>query len=146
MFNRITTVCVGNICRSPMAEGLLTEIVKQRGGSTIINSAGLHAMSGYPADKTSTGLLKSMNIDISQHRARQLSFEILSEADLVLVMESWQKEAVIAMNPGSRGKVYNLGHWTELEIEDPYKKPKIEYAHALGKIKTSIDKWNEKLW
>lgn len=129
-----------------MAEGLLTEMVKQRGGNTIINSAGLHAMTGYPADNTSAALLRSMNIDISQHRARQISSHILSEADLVLVMESWQKDAVIEMHPGSRGKVYNLGHWTGLEIEDPYKKARIDYANALGKIKISIDSWKEKLW
>ena len=139
-------MCVGNICRSPMAEGLLAQLAKEHGGKTVVNSAGLHAMSGYPADAISSGLLKSMDIDISAHRARQLSTEILSEADLILVMESWQKKAVLALSPGSRGKVYNLGHWTGLEIEDPYKKPKIAYAHALGKIKTSVDSWKEKLW
>ena len=146
MFSRITTVCVGNICRSPMAEGLLKQLASEYGGKTVVNSAGLHAMSGYPADTVSSGMLKSMNIDISDHRARQLSVEILSETDLILVMESWQKDTVIALSPESRGKVYTLGHWTGLEIEDPYKKPKIAYAHALGKIKTSVDSWKEKLW
>lgn len=129
-----------------MAEGLLRQVVIKQGESTVINSAGIHAMSGYPADNMSLTMLKKMDVDMSKHRARQVSPELLSNADLVLVMESWQKDAVIALSPSSRGKVFNLGHWTGFEIEDPYKKPKIAYVHALGKIKTSIDSWREKLW
>jgi protein-tyrosine phosphatase len=146
MFKKITTICVGNICRSPMVEGLLIQAARDNGKEIQIDSAGLEAMVGHPADPISRELVQSMKIDISDHRARQLSKEILQDTDLVLVMESWQKDEVIARYPETRGKVFNLGHWIGLEIEDPYKQPRVAYAEALGKIKTSTDSWGKKLW
>lgn len=146
MFNRILIVCVANICRSPMAEGLFKLAADKHGSNVEIESAGIHALVGYPAADGSKNMVASMNVDIASHRARQLNSHLVGEADLILVMESWQKNEVLAMEPACRGKIYTLGHWTNLEIEDPYKKSRLAYAEALGRIKVSVDSWSKKLW
>src|SRR6266542_2985353 len=77
MFENVLIVCVGNICRSPMAEGLLrARFVGHRRAR--IESAGLAALEGRPADPIAVELLAERGIDISAHRARQLTPELLA--------------------------------------------------------------------
>lgn len=113
----ILVICIGNICRSPMAEGLL----KQALPGTSIRSAGLGALVGSPADPFSVQIMAEQGIDISAHRAQSISTRMVQEADLILTMDLEQKQRVEADYVGSRGKVFRLGEFDKLDIADPYR-------------------------
>ncbi|MBA5248009.1 MAG: low molecular weight phosphotyrosine protein phosphatase [Gammaproteobacteria bacterium] len=144
MFNNILMVCVGNICRSPMAEALLRDRLAQK-KEVQIASAGVGALVGHGADATAQALMLEQGIDISTHKARQLDGELLSEYDLVLVMEKGHIDAAHHIAPSSRGKVHLLGKWSDFEIPDPYKQSKHEFEVALKLIQRGVNEWADKL-
>lgn len=91
-------------------------------------------------------MMQSRSIDLSAHRASQLTPERLRWAELVLVMERHHREAVLAMDPTARGKTFLLGHWTETEIPDPYRRGEEAHAEALRLIDAALDPWVRKLF
>lgn len=86
-------VCTGNICRSPIAEGIMKDFildeVDSHGQSLPIKvmSAGTYAVDGSTASEYAIMVAAQHVIDISFHRSRHLSEEIVNEADLILTME-----------------------------------------------------------
>ena len=85
---RVIVVCTGNICRSPMAAGLLARYLPEEVGSAIeVASAGANALQGYPAQEHAVEIMARIGVDISGHRARQLTREMARRADLILAME-----------------------------------------------------------
>jgi protein-tyrosine phosphatase len=89
--------------------------------------------------------MRERGIDISAHRARQLTPELIHGADLILVMETGHKKAIEAEDATARGKVFRLGEWRDTEIEDPYQQSKAVFAKALASIDGCIDDWVERL-
>jgi protein-tyrosine phosphatase len=83
----ILTLCAGNICRSPIAAALLAREFPDK---TVL-SAGLGALVGHPADPLSVEVAAAHGLDVSAHRAMQLSAWMCQSADLILVMEEGQK-------------------------------------------------------
>lgn len=79
-------VCVGNICRSPMAEALVAHRLAGMPGVATA-SAGISALVGRPADGLAQELMAARGLDLSGHRARQLTPELATSFDLILVME-----------------------------------------------------------
>ena len=144
MIRHILVVCVGNICRSPMAEAVLRNALRYQQDITV-ESAGLGAMVDWPASEHAESLMKERGLDISSHRARQLTPELLSEADLVLVMELGHKKAIEAEDVTARGKVFRLGEWRNKDINDPFKQPKIEFEKVLREIDVCVETWVERL-
>ena len=134
---------MGNVCRSPMAEALLRKRLADQ--NIQIASAGVGALVGHDADDTAKELMNERGIDISEHRARQLNAELLSEYDLVLVMEAEHLEAVHSIALSSKGKVHLLGKWSDFEIPDPYKQPRHEFEVALELIERGVNEWIEKI-
>jgi len=145
VFNRILTVCTGNICRSPAAEFLIRQRCAAIGLSLEAQSAGIGALVNHPADETTSAMMQSRGLDIGTHRASQLTPERLRWAELVLVMESHHRDAVLAMDPTARGKTFLLGHWTKTEIPDPYRRGDEVHAEALCLIEEAVDPWVSKL-
>lgn len=141
MFDRILIVCIGNICRSPMAEFLLAHQMP----GTEVHSAGLAAMVGEPADSIAQELMRERGIDISAHRARQLTLEMVMEHDLVLAMENDHIQPVLDLYPYARGKVHLLGKWIDEDIPDPYRKPHEFFRHTLDIIDRSLSTWQIRL-
>ena len=144
MIKHILVVCVGNICRSPMAEGLLKRALQEQGGFTV-ESAGLGALVGHPADDFSIELMNQLGQDISKHRARQIHPDMVRDADLVLVMEAGHKRAIDDADVTARGKVYRLGEWQNKDIDDPYRQPKAAFVDALEDIQEGVASWVEKI-
>jgi protein-tyrosine phosphatase len=144
MIRHILIVCVGNICRSPMAEALLRHDLKGHEGYTL-ESAGLAALVGHPAAEESVVLMDKLGMDISSHRARQLHPDMVRAADLVLVMEGVHKRAIVEADPTARGKVHRLGAWQEKDILDPYRKPPDAYEVALEDIRAGVASWVKRL-
>jgi len=144
MIRHILVVCVGNICRSPMAEALLKSALRGQDGITV-ESAGLGALVGHPADDYAIELMDEMGEDIRAHRARQIHPDMVKAADLVLVMESGHKRAIDEADPTARGKVHRLGEWQDRDIGDPYRQPKDAFAVALADIEDGVSSWAEKI-
>ena len=145
MFNSILIVCVGNVCRSPMAEYLLQGMIKKHGADIRVSSAGLGALVGKGADKYAIEVMAEHGFDCSAHRARQLDSELVKQNELILVMEHWQQKEIETIFPFARGRVHLLGKWRDTEILDPYKKPKEAFIQAFEKIDKECEEWNKKL-
>lgn len=146
MFNKIITICTGNICRSPAAEFLLRQRLEAVAGwQGSVHSAGIGALVNHPADENTQAMMLAKDIDLSAHRAKQLTLEHLRQADLVLVMEKHHRQAVLDLDPTARGKTFLLGHWINTEIPDPYRRGEEAHAEALRLIELAISPWLEKL-
>ena len=129
-----------------MAEALLKHRLTDQYKNIQIASAGLGALVGHGADVTTQDLMKKMDIDLSEHKAQQLNTQLISEYDLILVMEKGHINAVHNIAPSSKGKVHLLGKWSDFEIPDPYKQPQREFELALELIERGIDEWIDKFW
>lgn len=146
MFKNILIVCVGNICRSPMAQGLLKQaFVEAKKTNCSVSSAGLAALVGRKADPSACQLMIKKGIDISGHRACQINSEMIRKASLILVMELSQKIAIIENEQSARGKVFRLGEWGGFDIADPYQKDFAAFEKSLTLIEQSVSQWIEKL-
>jgi protein-tyrosine phosphatase len=146
MFQRFLMVCVGNICRSPMAAAVLEARLGELGHEGRVESAGIAALVGSPASPLARELMRERGLDISAHRARQLTREMLGEFDLVLVMEDAHRRVVEQMHPPARGRVQRLGRFGDFDVPDPYGGPRAEYERALGLIDRGIAEYEGKLW
>lgn len=146
MFNRILIVCIGNICRSPMAAALLQQSAKEQKTNIVVESAGISALVGHPADTTAQVLMQERGLDISAHRARQLTPRMIMDFDLVLAMESGHVKAIENMAPSARGRIYRLGKWGEFDIADPYRKSRQAFEEALVMIERGLKDWLPRIW
>jgi protein-tyrosine phosphatase len=146
LFKNILVVCIGNICRSPMAEGLLKQALSGAGKSDcMVSSAGLGALVGHPPDPYACELMMKKNIDISGYRACQLDKGMIRKADLILVMEASHKSAIEESEPCAKGKVFRLGHWENFDIPDPYQKNISAFVASLDLIERGVLDWSQKL-
>jgi|UniRef100_A0A7C6AFT9 tRNA threonylcarbamoyl adenosine modification protein (Sua5/YciO/YrdC/YwlC family) len=114
-------VCSGNSCRSPMAQGIIKTMLDTR--YVEVKSAGTAAMDGLPASENARAIVKEFGGDISDHRTRYLTEELIDEADLILVMEFKHYETVLEISPGSAIKTFLLKEYKRRtkynEVSDP---------------------------
>lgn len=117
--NNILVVCVGNICRSPVAEFLLQrDLVDIR-----VHSAGLGALVGHDVEPMARSVAEADGLKCPQHNARQLTASHCREADLILVMERRHRDDVASLCPEARGKIFLFGQGLpNPDIPDPYRK------------------------
>jgi protein-tyrosine phosphatase len=140
MFNRILVLCVGNICRSPTAEYILKQHIKNRG--ITVSSAGLAALQGKPANETAYKTALEHGIDMSPHIAQQVNSKIVYENDVILVMQQGHLEDLYVGYPEVRGKVFLLGKWIDnAEISDPYRKSDEAFIHVYNLIERACHAW-----
>ena len=108
----VVFVCTGNICRSPMAEGMLRHRLNQRGVPGVdVCSMGVIGLCGHPAAPSAVQVCQEHGVDISAHRAQGLIPSRLKEASHILVMELVHREDVIDVCPGIEGRVWMTGAW-----------------------------------
>lgn len=108
--NEIVFVCTGNTCRSPMAEGLLRAVIPSFWrGEISVSSAGTGAWDGQAATDNAIAVLAEIGIDISRHRARMLTREIVERAALVVAMASEHRDYALALAPGAAPRVILIG-------------------------------------
>jgi protein-tyrosine phosphatase len=139
VFNRILMVCTGNICRSPMAEVLLARRLHDRGITAVVESAGIAALVGHGADPMAQALMGARGLDLAQHRARQLTAELLRSFELILVMETGQQRAVEASHPSARGRVHRIGRIGKFDVPDPYRQGRAAFERSLELIERGLD-------
>ena len=140
-FDHILVVCVGNICRSPMAEALL----KQRFPNKIIDSAGVGALVGHPADPAALEIMSKQQIDITSHIAKQIDEQLAKKVDLNFTMSDGQTKWIEERWPFCRGKTFKLGHWMEKDIADPYQHEMSAFETAYQDIVDGIEQWADKI-
>ena len=127
-----------------MAEALLRDALRGEEEITV-ESAGLGALVGHPASDFAVELMRERGVDITSHRARQLHPDMVSAADLILVMELGHKKVIDEVDQAARGKVHRLGEWQDREISDPYRQPKAVFAEALKDIEGGVADWAERI-
>jgi len=134
MVNKVLFVCTGNICRSPMAEGIFN---KKCSDEFIGISAGTHAPPGHAASEKGMKLLKEKDIDISDHKSQELSYELLDEVDYVFYMSDDHIYDLRRYFPKYEKKYFKLN---ENDVVDPYMGEIEEYGKALLEIEKGIDR------
>ena len=101
-------VCTGNLCRSPMAEGVLKANIFRTGVEVRAASAGIFALDEAPPTDPALIVMREIGIDISGHRGRHVTRSMVDEADRVLVMEQTHRVAVTHLLPEARNKTFLL--------------------------------------
>ena len=140
-FDSILVVCVGNICRSPMAEALL----KQRFPNKNIDSAGVGALVGHSADPAALEIMSKQQIDINNHVAKQIDEGLAKKADLIFTMSDGQTKWIEERWPFCRGKTFKLGHWIDKDIADPYQHDISAFETAYQDIVDGLEQWADKI-
>src|SRR6185312_9566962 len=107
----LLVVCTGNLCRSPMAAALLAARARQQRHPLQVTSAGIAAAVGRPAPPPVLELMAQRGLDLSEHRAQQLTVELAQRYDLVLVMESAQQRWIERSWSELKGRVQRIGVW-----------------------------------
>ena len=122
----VVFVCFGNIMRSPMAEALFRQAAREAHLTDVeAFSAGLHAIPGREAHPWALSAAAEMGLPLTGHRARRLTAEIVSRADVVFAMDLQNKAELLASYPEARQKLLLLsafapGKARDREIPDPY--------------------------
>ncbi|HEY8909480.1 MAG TPA: low molecular weight protein arginine phosphatase [Desulfosporosinus sp.] len=116
---KLLFICTGNTCRSPMAEGLAREMF---GEAIEVSSAGMEAWEGEPASSHALKVLLEQNLDLSKHRSRRISSELLADADWIIPMTKAQEAGLRRFFPQFVHKTRCLGDWGDnnREIQDPW--------------------------
>jgi len=134
---RILVLCVGNICRSPMAQALLAREFPDK----TVWSAGLSALVGNPADPMAVEVAAAHGLDLSAHRAQQVTGWMSQVAELILVMEQGHKSELEQKFPLVRGRVFRLGELGKFDIADPYRQSKASFETAYADIERGVAQW-----
>jgi protein-tyrosine phosphatase len=108
LIHSILFVCSANICRSPMAEGLMKGLVRDQADQWRIESSGLWALSQAPAAENTLRVLMERGIDLSAHESRIITRQMVEEFNLILTMEKNHKEALKVAFPEHTGKIFTL--------------------------------------
>lgn len=142
MFESILVVCTGNICRSPIGERLLRQLMPGKR----ITSAGILGLEGSPADVAAQEVAWRHGISLDGHCARKLTAQIMRESDLILVMEPVHLRFISAIAPEIRGKSLLFGHWLEpQDIPDPYRKSREAFDYVFGLLGKASQEWAYRL-
>lgn len=141
----ILFVCSGNTCRSPMAAAIANAEIAARfqipfDALETVNaralSAGVSARIGAPLTSEAQEVLRSLNVPVQPHAARNLTRELAEEAEMIFCMTSAQRTAVLDMIPALAGKTYCLN--AQGDIDDPIGKGMQAYLDCATRIRELV--------
>ncbi len=146
MFNKILVVCVGNICRSPIGERMLKQMLPSKSVASAGLASAKSGLVGKPADNSAIQVAAEHGVNLDNHASQQLTSELCREYDLILVMEKGHIEALTSIAPEARGKTMLFGQWIgQKDIPDPYRQSKEAFEHAYQLIERSATEWVKKV-
>ena len=133
-------ICTGNLHRSPMAEYLFRTKITGQDDDWHIASAGTWAMDGQPTTREVKTVMRGYEISVDAHRAQLVSSELLAQFNLILVMASNHKEALMAEFPSLADRIYLLSEMVgkRLDVEDPIGGPLVEYEYTAKEIEAYL--------
>jgi len=142
MFERILVVCDGNICRSPTVAFMLKEMKPEKH----VVSAGLVGLSGHEMEPTARAVALENGLPCGEHVASKLDSEMCLASDLILVMESRQKDRINLRFPEASGKTFLLTQWNgKHDIPDPYKRGRDAFERIYPMMRDACQIWAAKL-
>ena len=136
-------LCTGNICRSPMAEGLFRHASRGRRDLQVV-SAGIGATPGLPPSVHAVQAVKELGIDISRQRSRQLTSELIEQADYIFGMTHSHVDTVFLLYPKAAEKTFLLREFDdtldifEKDISDPIGGSYEVYVNCRDQIEQGI--------
>lgn len=140
----ILVVCTGNICRSPMALGMLRHFMPQKYEKIITtSSAGTDALHGNLPTAFAIQAMTHYGIDISDHRARRLNISMVTGADLILAMEQYHLKIIRRMQLFGAGKAHLLSRFDNIrkpyDMQDPLGGELDLYLESAQRIHDCLD-------
>jgi protein-tyrosine-phosphatase len=135
---KLIFVCTGNTCRSPMAEGLMKHLLGPECGWEI-SSAGVCAANGWPPSPNAVEAMREKQIDISAHRSRHLSPELIEQADVLVMMTRGHLDAVLAIAPETQDKVFLLNSFGVAQSAADIYDPVGESLEVYRRVRDEID-------
>lgn len=116
---RILFICTGNTCRSPMAQVLLQEMATRQGKKDRIevSSAGIAGGIGGASQEACAAMTRH-GLDLTRHRSRRVTRELMAAADLVLTMTAGHKRILGTLFPEAQQKIWSLAEFAEVPQED----------------------------
>lgn len=149
---KILMVCLGNICRSPMADGLLRKKVEELNLSVEVDSAGTSGFhSGEQADERMRSVAKKLGVNIDNLRARQFTKNDFREFDIIYAMDSSNYNNIlsIAETQEDRSKVHlilnELNPGKNQQVPDPYYGGTEEFIDVFNLLDAATDNIIEKI-
>jgi len=139
---RVLVLCQGNICRSPFAAELLKKQAMNSDIRLEIRSAGLDTTPGHDAYPLAKVTSRRYEIDLDQHHTTPITMDMVSWADLILVMEAAHVVSLDRMASAARSKTFLLGHFAlqaTTDIRDPYQGTPEEFSRCYAIIADSCD-------
>jgi len=132
---KVLFVCLGNICRSPLAEGLFREMLRREGleGRVEVDSAGTSDYHvGEPPHPGVRRLARQYGFSLDGKRARQLTAQDLARYDLIVAMDRSNLDEILTLSPEARGKAHLLMDFAkapEKDVHDPYYTGDFEWTY-----------------
>jgi protein-tyrosine phosphatase len=149
---RIIFVCTGNICRSPIAEGLFRARLVEAGmdQSAVIDSAGMHAMVDQPPEPYAIELAQEYGADISTLQARQFELDDFKKFDHFIAMDYGHLDYLQATHPVESTMRISLlldeaGGFKKAEVPDPYRRDRDAYEFSARLINIGVGRLIEAL-
>lgn len=149
---KVLFICMGNICRSAMAEGILREKIQQLGLPLTVDSAGTHSYhSGNQYDPRARAELKKHGIDVDDLRSRRVSAEDLTEFDYLFAADTANLNDLHSEFGDSSQVVQLMTAYSQRfqngDVPDPYYGGDAGFTHVYEMLCESIDAWltHEKL-
>jgi len=142
---RVLFVCSGNICRSPLAQGVFDGVLRREGLAyeVFVDSAGTgHWHVGSPPDDRAMDAAALRGVDISSQRARRITPEDCQNFDYVLTMDEYNYRTVTALCRGSAVVRPFLDFATDSpdrEVPDPYSSGPDEFEHVLDLVEEASE-------